>query len=142
MTSLPLTFQRLAVFIFSFHGLALAAVAAAQSPTPVEPQTMPEHTLLLVDLQGCPDCIAFKRQARQAYIASDLGDLAPLVQIEIRELAESEYWHVERPKVFPTFVLLDANQEELDRIVGYNGADFFWGYIDSIFRKHRVFPAQ
>lgn len=108
---------------------------ASQHDTSIEQS---KHTLLLVDLTGCPDCIAWKRQVQKAYVASDLAQAAPLAQVEVRSLAESDYWHLEKPTVFPTFILLDAQNEEIDRITGYAGPDFFWGYLDTIYRKHDI----
>jgi len=126
---------------FAIVFLLFVELAGAQSnETPQDLASDPDarHTFLLIDLQGCPSCRAWKRQVEPAYSASNLGILAPLERVEIREIDQSPYAHLERPSIFPTFVLLGPKGNELDRIVGYNSADFFWGYTDLLFRNHGI----
>ena len=107
--------------------LAVATMAA----------TMPaaqEAELIMVDRAGCPYCIAWKDQIGPAYPNTDLGKYAPLRIVNIRDGAP-EGVSFTRPALFtPTFILIREG-EELGRIEGYPGEDFFWGLLEKLMRE-------
>ena len=76
-------------------------------------------------------CAKWEREVKTAYVASPEGRFAPLEKWRIgaRELAG-----LGRLSYTPTFVLIVRGQEA-GRIIGYGGADFFWGEIDRLYAK-------
>jgi hypothetical protein len=113
-------------------GLAvLAGVAGAQAASG-------DLALVMVRTAGCPWCLAWDREVRAGYLASDIGARLGLVELDLREV-DGQGMALEGPvTVSPVFVLVRrapgadglAGAAEIGRLVGYPGADFFWGYLD------------
>lgn len=90
--------------------------------------------LVMIDREGCGYCIAWKKQIGPAYPNTDLGQFAPLRIVNIRE-GTPEGMTFARPVLFtPTFILVDEGQE-LGRIEGYPGEDFFWGLLEKMLKE-------
>ena len=87
--------------------------------------------LLMVEDRGCPYCARFDAEARDSYVNSAEGRLAPLVR---RRRGDPAIARLERIVYSPTFVLL-VEGREVGRTVGYQGADLFWMEIASLMRK-------
>jgi hypothetical protein len=114
--------------------LGLAAVAAATGA-----QEAPgELALVMVRTAGCPWCLAWDREVRAGYLASDVGARLGLMELDLREV-DGQGMVLEGPvSVTPVFLLVRRapaaggleGAEEVGRLVGYPGADFFWGYLD------------
>ncbi len=84
-----------------------------------------ELRLLMFDEAGCIYCQQWEAEIGPIYPVTDEAKLAPLTTIDIdAELPEGVA--LSRPAAFtPTFVLLEDGQE-VGRIEGYPGEDFFW----------------
>ncbi len=86
--------------------------------------------LLMVERPGCYYCVVFKRDVAPIYEKSEEGRIAPLVHYDLRHDLPDDVTLASRAHVTPTFILLDADGQEVDRLTGYPGDDFFWPYIN------------
>ena len=91
--------------------------------------------LLMVERPGCYYCVVFKRDVAPIYQKSEEGRLAPLVHADLRDPLPDDVTLASRAHVTPTFILLDADGQEVDRLTGYPGDDFFWPYIDRMITR-------
>ena len=87
--------------------------------------------LLMVEDRGCPYCLRFDAEARDSYINSAEGRLAPLVR---RRRGDGSIAFLQRVVYSPTFVLL-VEGREVGRAVGYQGAELFWMEIARLMRE-------
>jgi len=91
--------------------------------------------LIMVEQHGCTYCDAWDAEVSPEYAKTDEGKFAPLRRVQLRDGAPEDV-RFSRPAVFtPTFILVE-NGEELARIEGYPGEDFFWGLLDRMLRDH------
>ena len=99
--------------------------------------------LLMVEQAGCHYCIEWKEEIGPIYPKTEVGAYAPLSMVSLAS-APPEGVQFARPVTFtPTFILLE-NGQELSRIEGYPGEDFFWGLLEVMLVKHTDFakPVQ
>ena len=87
--------------------------------------------LIMIEQAGCPYCAKWDREIGIAYSSSAEGRFAPLIRRarnhpDLAGLADSIY--------SPTFIVVHDGQE-IGRIIGYPGADFFWGLLDQILAR-------
>lgn len=100
------------------------AVGAALSIAPASA----EQVLYMFEQAGCAYCLQWDREVGAAYPLTDEGRAAPLVRVNIRDDLPQGVALAARPVFTPTFVLARDGQE-LGRIEGYPGEDFFWGLL-------------
>lgn len=94
--------------------------------------------LIMVEQPGCHYCEAWHDEVAPEYPKTAEGRFAPLVRVQLKDGAP-EGVSFDRPAVFtPTFILVEDG-EELARIEGYPGEDFFWGLLDAMLKKHTDF---
>jgi len=74
--------------------------------------------LVMVEEKGCIWCARWNEEISHIYPKTEEGQAAPLTRIDI---ARSLHFT-------PTFVLM-VDGQEVDRIEGYPGEDFFWGLL-------------
>ncbi len=120
---------RITALLFS---LALGALA-----------TLPARAteLLMVEQPGCHYCIEWKETIGPIYPKTAEGTFAPLRMIDIRQ-TKSVDLDLNGPVIFtPTFILLDDGQE-IDRLEGYPGEDFFWPLLERMLTRHTDFSAH
>ena len=92
-----------------------------------------EMTLLMAEEDGCMWCARWDREVSEIYPKTPEGRAAPLRRIDIRD-ADQEDFNLLRPLHYtPTFVLLDDGNE-IGRIEGYPGEDFFWGLLGMLLK--------
>ena len=91
--------------------------------------------LLMVERPGCYYCVVFKRDVAPIYEKAEEGRLAPLVHYDLRNPLPDDITLTSRAHVTPTFILLDADGQELDRLTGYPGDDFFWPYVNGMISR-------
>ena len=84
--------------------------------------------LIMVDDVGCSYCRKWDEEVGVAYPQSAEGRLAPL---ERRPKRHTDLHAYEPLAYTPTFVLV-RDGREIGRIVGYPGADFFWGELSQL----------
>tara|TARA_R110002124_G_scaffold15982_3_gene68557 strand:+ start:1690 stop:2106 length:417 start_codon:yes stop_codon:yes gene_type:complete len=88
--------------------------------------------LVMVEQAGCVYCAAWDEQIAPIYPKTAAGTYAPLHRIDLRDPAPEGMQFV-RPAVFtPTFILIGDEGEELGRIEGYPGEDFFWSLLEAM----------
>lgn len=113
--------MRLRVFLLSLLTL-LSAPLSAQA---VE--------LIMVERQGCHYCIEWKQVLGPIYPNSPEGQYAPLRIIDIADAPPQDVKFARKVVYTPTFVLVD-DQQEIGRIEGYPGEDFFWGLLQMMLK--------
>ncbi len=113
-----LTIVALLVCVYSF-GVVSAARAAE---------------LIMFEEQGCPWCERWRKEIGVAYPSTPEGKRAPLRRIDISQARASGVQLASPVVVSPTFVLADKGRE-IGRIIGYPGADFFWGLLAELLVK-------
>lgn len=91
-------------------------------------QAAAEVRLMMIEEHGCMWCARWKDEIGPIYPKSAEGKVAPLFNVMITDPLEDGI-ELKSPAVYtPTFVLLDDGQE-VGRIEGYPGEDFFWGLL-------------
>ncbi len=90
--------------------------------------------LLMLEQPGCPWCALFNEQIAPAWPNTPEGRRAPLRRVDITEPWPDDLDTIRRDVVTPTFILVD-NGEEVARIRGYPGDEFFWFRIDEMLKE-------
>lgn len=121
-----------------FKRLTSVVAAALLTVMAVAPGFAQEFRLLMIDQVGCYVCAAFNRDIAPAYEVSPEGAVAPLIHADLRGDLPDGVALTSRPFVTPTFVLLDLNGQEVGRLIGFPGEDFFWPYINEMFETARA----
>ena len=88
-------------------------------------------TLVMVDAIDCAYCRKWDREVSQGFAKSAEGRTAPLTRIR---KGDARLAGITGLAYTPTFILV-VNGREAGRIVGYAGADFFWGELGAIIRR-------
>jgi Thioredoxin-like domain len=89
------------------------------------------HSLVMIEDDGCVYCVRWHNEVGQAYANSVEGRFAPL---DRRRIKDPDIAHLRNVRYTPTFVLLRGD-EEIGRITGYPGADFFWQLLAELLAK-------
>lgn len=80
--------------------------------------------LVMVEQAGCHWCERWDAEISHIYPKTSEGRQAPLRRVDLRDLPDDITFR--SPPVFtPSFVLVQDGQE-LARLEGYNGDEFFW----------------
>lgn len=117
--------SRALFFLVSAFWLSLAPMAQA-----IE--------LVMVERKGCHYCIEWQTDIGPIYPKTKEGAFAPLRVVDIDD-APPDGMEFDRKILFtPTFVLVDDGQE-LARIEGYPGEDFFWGLLTMMLKDNTGF---
>jgi len=108
---------------------SIPASQVANGAGTAEPPT--EVQLIMVEDPGCPYCAQWHKEVGISYAATAEGRFAPLVR---RPRNHPDVAKFENIVYSPTFIVA-RNGVEIGRIVGYPGADFFWGFLANILKK-------
>ncbi len=101
------------------------------------PASHAEMTLLMAEEDGCMWCARWDSEISEIYPKTIEGKTAPLRRVDIHASTPTDI-ALKRPLYYtPTFVLLDDGQE-VGRIEGYPGEDFFWGLLGVLLRDAGV----
>lgn len=90
--------------------------------------------LLMVEQPGCYWCAKWNEEIAHIYPKTDEGKRAPLRRVDLRDLPDDVAF-TSSPVFTPTFVLVNDGQE-LGRIEGYAGDEFFWFLLGSLLDRH------
>ncbi|UWQ09387.1 thioredoxin family protein [Aliiroseovarius crassostreae] len=119
------TFSKIAAAFVVFGSFALTAEAAE---------------LVMVEEPGCAWCAQWEHDLGAIYPKTPEGKYAPLSKLDLRATRkETLGFTLARPVSFtPTFLLVEDGQE-MARIEGYPGEDFFWGLLEKMLLEHTRF---
>jgi thioredoxin-related protein len=93
------------------------------------------YELLMFRRTGCPWCAVWDREIKPIYPNTEIGRRAPIKFVDLDATNNVPYAILKWPVRFsPTFVLIDQHQE-IGRIEGYPGEDFFWGLLENLLPK-------
>lgn len=92
--------------------------------------------LVMVEDPGCIYCRRWHEEVGPGYPKSDEGKAAPLVRLQKGAAALGAFKPV---KYTPTFILV-RDGREIDRLVGYPGADGFWTEIAAMLARAGAEP--
>jgi len=107
-----------------FFTAPLLALLALTFVNLVSPAKAQDVELVMFDEAGCPWCARWEREIGPIYPKTAEGKRAPLRQVDISD--QPRDGSLQTPVRFtPTFVMLVSGQE-VGRIEGYPGEDFFW----------------
>ena len=109
---------------FLILAIVLAAVGAAVQAA----------DLVMVEQNGCHWCERWDKEVAHIYPQTDEGKRAPLRRVNLRDLPD-DITFTSRPVFTPTFVLVQDGQE-LGRMEGYNGDEFFWFLLTRLLDAH------
>lgn len=98
-----------------------------------------ELTLYMVEQPGCIYCARWDAEVGDAYHKTAEGRVAPLTRIQLREPLPDGISFARKAVFTPTFVLVQDGQE-LERIEGYPGEDFFYGMLGVMLKNAGVAP--
>ena len=93
------------------------------------------YELLMFSVSNCIYCIAFNEQVAPTYNDTKYAETLPLTIIDNADIPEwfhiaYEEGRIQNIKGTPTFIIWDEeNQIEIERIVGYNGKEWFYERI-------------
>lgn len=90
--------------------------------------------LLMFDDPACVWCRRWTAEVGPGYPRSPEGRQAPLRRIHIRDQGKAGVALTQRITSTPTFVLVEDKQE-VGRIAGYPGSDFFYPMLDELLRR-------
>jgi len=91
--------------------------------------------LVMFESKICEWCDAWHAEIGPIYPKTDEGKRAPLRMVDIHEARPDDLTDIEGVRFTPTFVLLDEHGQEVGRINGYPGDDFFWGLLGELIAK-------
>nr|WP_227444558.1 thioredoxin family protein [Cognatishimia sp. F0-27] len=111
---------------------------AASLAAALADMAMAEIRLVMVDQPGCSYCIAWEDEIGPAYPNTAEGRFAPLLKADLRDGPPDGVTYDRRVSFTPTFILVEDGQE-IARMEGYVGQDFFWPVYASLLSKHTDF---
>jgi cytochrome c551/c552 len=90
--------------------------------------------LLMFDDPGCVWCRRWNAEIGPSYPRTAEGQQAPLRRIHIRDQGKAGVALARPVNATPTFVLVDEGQE-VGRIAGYPGSDYFYPMLEELLRR-------
>jgi hypothetical protein len=114
------------------HSILATAVAICM-PLAVKAETF----LYMAEEHGCMWCQRWTEEIGPIYPKTTEGKTAPLVRFDAHGSQPEGVTFARRVHYTPTFVLVEDGQE-VGRIEGYPGEDFFWGLLGMMFDQARI----
>lgn len=90
--------------------------------------------LVMFEQDGCVWCAKFNAEIAPGYAKSEEGRIAPLRRVDIHGAIPADLSDIPVERFTPTFVLVEDG-EEIGRIRGYPGSEFFWYLVDELIAK-------
>lgn len=112
--------------LFSISILVASAVCAAA-----------ETVLVMVEERGCIWCARWNEEISHIYPKTEEGMAAPLRRMDIHATRPDDITFARSLNFTPTFVLV-VDGQEVSRIEGYPGDNFFWGLLRMMLTKADV----
>lgn len=123
---------------------ALAALALVTGGASASTDAAPVDEgvrLIMVEQPGCAYCAAWDDQIAPAYANTDEGRFAPLARADLRMGPPEGVEYDREVRFTPTFILVRDGQE-LARMEGYVGQDFFWPLFRGMLERHTAFRPE
>lgn len=98
---------------------------------------MADTVLVMVDEKGCVWCARWNEEISHIYPKTEEGQAAPLRRIDIHAARPQDITFARKLNFTPTFVLV-VDGQEVSRIEGYPGEDFFWGLLGKMLTKANI----
>ncbi len=95
-----------------------------------------ETYLLMAEEHGCLWCERWNEEIAHIYPKTAEGQTAPLKRYDLHSETPDVAFE-KRVHFTPTFILVEDGQE-VGRIEGYPGEDFFWGLLTMMFEQARI----
>ena len=95
-----------------------------------------ETYLLMAEEQGCYWCARWNEEISHIYPKTAEGKTAPLRRYDLHSETPEATLQA-RVHYTPTFILVQ-NGQEVGRIEGYPGEDFFWGLLTIMFERANI----
>lgn len=92
--------------------------------------------LIMVEQPGCAYCAAWDDKIAPIYPKTQVGAFAPLRRVQLRDGAPKGVTFSRPARFTPTFIVIDDQGDEMARIEGYPGEDFFWGLLEKILTEN------
>ncbi len=99
--------------------------------------TQAETALLMAEEPGCVYCAQWNAQIGPIYGKTGEGAAAPLRRVDITQTLPADITLARAINFTPTFVLL-VDGEEVSRLEGYPGEDFFWGLVGMMLERNDI----
>ena len=100
------------------------------------PKAASAAELVLFESDTCEWCERFHKEVGPTYPNTTESKCAPLRRVDIHDPRPDDLAHIKGIVFTPTFVLIEDGQE-VSRLVGYPGEDFFWSLLDRDLKKLR-----
>ena len=91
----------------------------------------------MAEEHGCLWCERWNEEISHIYPKTAEGRTAPLVRYDLHGEAPGNVAFTRRVHFTPTFILVEDGQE-VGRIEGYPGEDFFWGLLGMMFEDAEI----
>jgi hypothetical protein len=96
--------------------------------------------LVMVEQEGCIWCERWNEEIGPAYPNTTEGKFAPLRRVDLYEMPP-DLTVVRRVNFTPTFLVVEDGQE-LARMEGYPGPDFFWPLLAKMLREYTDYDPE
>jgi len=90
--------------------------------------------LVMFEAPGCTWCAMWHKEIGAIYPKTDESRRAPLRRVNLHDPWPEALKAIRAVTFTPTFVLID-NGQEVDRITGYAGDEFFWYQLSELLKK-------
>ena len=88
----------------------------------------------MLEQPGCVWCKRFNDEVAPQYGKTEEGRIAPLRRVDITKPWPEDLASIARERLTPTFVLVHEG-EEIGRLRGYPGDEFFWGLLGGMLER-------
>ncbi len=116
----------------------LSAGLALTMATSGSPALASDVSLVMVEQRGCAYCAAWNDEIAPAYPNTAEGRYAPLLRADLRQAPPDGMSYARSVTFTPTFILMEDGQE-IARMEGYVGQDFFWPVFSRLLETHTDF---
>lgn len=121
--------------MFAIKSFMAALFALVLVSLPAGPVTAAE--LVMVEQTGCEWCERWNEEIAPAYPKTTEGKFAPLRRVDLRDMP-TDLTIERRVNFTPTFLIVEDGQE-ITRLEGYPGEDFFWPVLNKLLTTHTEF---
>ncbi|RVU39710.1 hypothetical protein EOI86_02385 [Hwanghaeella grinnelliae] len=128
--------MNLATFFLSSTRLAALCAAVFITCWPALSRAA-DIELVMFERPFCEWCEAWNEEVGDAYAITQEGKFAPLRRVQLNDAHPADLKDIRWPRFTPTFVMM-VDGEEVGRIRGYPGEEFFWGLLGELIEKARA----